>query len=97
MYVRKLIGMLAAAFVAAPVCAGQWDGDPDLQQGILNETGAPAYAGTGVSEMGPRVNFYGSLISEQDANGFATGRADPEEGRNDEYGSILVEIGVRPK
>jgi hypothetical protein len=94
---KKLIGMLAVAFVAAPACAGQWDGDPDLQESILNETDEPPYFGTGLPERGPQVNFYGSLMSEPDTNGFAAGRADPEEGHNDEYGSILVEIGVRPK
>jgi hypothetical protein len=96
---KKLIGLMAVVFAASPAYAEIWGtGNADVAGTVLHDLDKPAYMGTGLSKMGPKVSFYGGLAPDQVDNDFATGLGGPEKGNGnaDEYGSILVEKGIRP-
>lgn len=90
-----LLGAGALLMMAAtPGISGQWDGHPEMESSILNELDRPAYMGTGLSEMSPRVQVYNTLAPDGDRTGFAIGAADGEKGHVDLYGSILYDVGT---
>jgi hypothetical protein len=91
-----LLGAGALLMAATPAVAGQWEGHPDLGDSILNDLDRPAYMGTGLTEVSPRVRVYGASGSPdtQGDAGFAIGAAGPEKGNSDLYGSILFDVNV---
>lgn len=95
---KKLIVLTAMTLIAAPALADTWGkGNLDVYGTILNDD-AMSFVGTSLADNAPRVNIYGAFASADAVDGFRTGHAGPEKGRNgDEYGSILVELGVRPE
>lgn len=83
--------LAAVGLLATPAFAGQWEGNPDLQNSILNKVDEPAYMGTGMSETRARFDFYGGFHSADiDKNGYVIGAAPPEKGAGDTYGGSYV-------
>jgi hypothetical protein len=95
----KLInGILAAGLLAAsPVFAGPYDGQPDMEHGILNDLGKTTYVGTANAVENRRIDpFHGALAGNPDIDqsGFTVGTAGPEKGEADLYGSVLYDVGA---
>lgn len=95
---KKLIAITALSILAVPAFADTWGkGNLDAHGTILNGDSQP-FMGTSLAVSPPKVSIYGGFASQDAMDGFKVGRAGPEKGRNaDEYGSILVETGVRPE
>ena len=77
-----------------PATAGPWDGNPDLEQGILNRLDQTAYMGTSMAGERQRVDIYNGAFTgpDVDPRGFAIGSANPERGHGDQYGWILLDV-----
>ncbi len=95
---KNLIALTALAVVAAPAFADTWGkGNFDVYGTILNDT-PMSFVGTSLADNSPKVNIYGGFSSSDALDGFRVGRSGAEKGGNvDEYGSILVELGIRPE
>jgi hypothetical protein len=97
-----LMGVSALLLVTAmPANASHWNGHPDMESSILNDHDRPDYMGTGLTDTRKRVFIYGAPDSafpnsDLDTSGFVTGRAGPEKGDGDSYGSILYDVGTTP-
>lgn len=89
----KLITLAALALLSSPVLAHDWDGNPDMQQSILNDH-PEAYVGTSaresIRELG-EGDSYGQVLLDVSAGkvGKNFGR---EKGEGDSYGSILLDV-----
>jgi len=90
---RKLITLAALALLASPVLAHDWDGNPDMQQGILNDH-PEAYVGTGfpesIRERG-EGDSYGQVLLDV-AAGKVFKNAGREKGEGDSYGQVLLDV-----
>jgi hypothetical protein len=94
---KKLIAITALSILTVPAFADTWgNGNTDVYGTILNSD-SQSFMGTSLADSPPKVNIYGGFASQDAMDGFKTGRAGPEKGYADEYGSILVETGVRPE
>lgn len=95
---KFLNGIIAAGLLAAsPVFAGPYDGQPDMEHGILNDPGKSTYVGTGKAVEQRRIDpFLGALAGNPDIDqsGFTVGTAGPEKGEADLYGSVLYDVGA---
>lgn len=87
--------------VTASVWAHHYDGNPDLEQGVLNAHSPGVMAST----VTPGINDeYGSVLLNMDHMGgmddmeinrlppTAAGKMRENEGVNDEYGSVLLDL-----
>lgn len=91
--------IIATALLAtAPAFAGQWDGNPEVHQSIINELDLPQYVGTGMSADQPRFDIYNGAFHgpDIDARGFTVGSAAPELGHGDKYGWAVLDVSGWP-
>lgn len=90
---KTLITIATLSLLTAPAFAGGvWKDNLDTAGHILSED-RPAYVGTGMSDQGRQeVKIYGSLVSEDIQDGFKVGNAERENGRGDQYGSVLHDV-----
>jgi hypothetical protein len=92
---NKLITLAALALLSSPVIAHDWDGNPDMEKGILN-VHPEAFVGTSFSsresvrERG-EGEAYGSVLLDVAAGKIGTSGA-REKGEGDAYGSILLDV-----
>lgn len=91
-------GIIAAGLLAAsPVLAGPHDGNPDMEQSVLNDLDKPAYIGVGKTVEMRRIDpFRGALSGNPDIDqsGFVVGTAGLERGEADLYGWVLYDVGA---
>lgn len=90
---HTLLGAAILAFATAPALAHDWDGNPDMQQSILNDLSS-GFVGTGFSSAKPERGFgdtYGWVVLDVQA-GDVRPSAGPEKGYGDTYGSILNDL-----
>lgn len=94
--IHTVFGTVILAFAAAPVFAVNFDGNPDLDQSILNDHGNPGFVGTsfsaGKAERGTTDN-YGSILLDLRAGQAMSTTGPAEKGQGDNYGSILHDVG----
>ena len=95
---KTTIAVAILALAASPVFANNWDGNPDMEQSILNEHRG-GYVGTsfvsGASERG-EGDTYGSILHDIQAGERHVPHKPgdshaPEKGSSDTYGSVLNE------
>lgn len=91
---KRLITFAMASLLATPVFAAQaWPESSDTYGNILNDE-QPAFVGTSMAKKSPEAMIYGSFASDDVQDGFRVGRSGPEMGTNDQYGSILHDVGT---
>lgn len=86
---KKLLLIPMLVLFGATASADHYDGDPDMEQSILNDHGPGSTSQVTERGMGDE---YGSVLID-DLPPTAAGReAVHEKGDNDEYGSILLDV-----
>lgn len=88
------LGTAILALAASPVFAGPWDGNPDMDQSILNDATSSGFVGTSFSSAKPERgsgDLYGWVVLDAQA-GNVRASAGREKGMNDNYGSILNDL-----
>ncbi len=87
------LSAVVLALATSSVFAHDWDGNPDMQQSILNDH-TSGFVGTGLSasklERGGADN-YGSILLDVQAGDIRPAAA-AEKGIGDSYGSILNDL-----
>lgn len=90
---KKLITFALVSLLTTPAfAAGAWPESSDSDGNILNDEQS-AFVGTGLSEQAREEKIYGSLVGSDNQDGFRVGRAGPEKGIEDSYGSVLHDAG----
>lgn len=88
-----VLAFATTAFTTTSAFAHDWDGNPDMQQSILNDHSS-GFVGTGFSparlERGSG-DTYGWAVLDVQA-GDVRASAGPEKGKGDTYGSILNDL-----
>lgn len=91
---HTLLGAAILAIAASPVFAGQWDGNPDMNQSILNDITSSGFVGTSFSsaktERGSGDSYGWAVLDVQ--AGDVRASAGREKGNGDSYGSILNDL-----
>lgn len=89
--------LIAAALLAAtPAFAGQWEGNPDLQDSILNDLDKPAFVGTSMPMARQRIDVYHGAFAgsaDIDHSGYSVANGSPETGQGDQYGWVVIDVG----
>lgn len=87
---HTFLGAAILVLATSPVFANDWDGNPDMQQSILNDH-AGGFVGTGFSpgklERGSGDTYGWAVLDVQASDVRAS--AGPEKGMGDAYGTIL--------
>lgn len=91
---RSILTAAVLALGTSSVFAGQWDGNPDVGQSILNDISSGGFVGTSFpsskTERGSG-DAYGWAVLDAEA-GDVRASAGPEKGSGDTYGSILNDL-----
>ncbi|MCP5277918.1 MAG: hypothetical protein H6935_06075 [Thiobacillus sp.] len=91
---QSILTTAILALLTSSVFAGQWDGNPDMGQSILNDITSSGFVGTSFSsaksERGSG-DVYGWVVLDAQA-GDVRASAGPEKGSGDTYGSILNDL-----
>lgn len=91
-------GMIALALLAAPVWAHDMNGNPDMQQSILNvhDSHFPHRAGDSHEPENGTGDSYGSVLLDVGSHTphQPGDNHEPEKGHGDAYGSVLHDVLV---